>query len=59
MKNGVRILLAVLGGLLSSLAALAVARVWPGRPAVLVNTAAAKCMVSYSLPRDGHITGMW
>jgi hypothetical protein len=39
--SGSVLLLAVLGGLLSSLAALGVARVWPGRPAVLVNTAIA------------------
>jgi hypothetical protein len=39
--TGSVVLLAVLGGLLSSLAALGVARVWPGRPAVLVNTAIA------------------
>jgi hypothetical protein len=39
--SGPVVLLAVLGGLLSSLAALGVARDWPGRPAVLVNTAIA------------------
>jgi hypothetical protein len=39
--SGSLLLLAVLGGLLSSLASLGMARVWPGRPAVLVNTAIA------------------
>jgi hypothetical protein len=59
--SGSVVLLAVLGGLLSSLAAVGVARLWPGRPAVLVNTAIAGLVgaILLAMPWPALVAGFY